>query len=304
MTKTLVKLFVASFYTANTGFFLFFFFIFFGTVNGGTLLSYHASLLTSILGSWQIMGGVFLFWALYEVKCLLFIFRVANSEEGHFVYNIQALPSRSQLLVYAGLQVLLYIPILVYSLVAIGFGLQKGYIFSALVIGAFQLLLVVTSSYIIYKRMNNWLKPRPKHPLTIALPKTFVSYLLHHFSTERKLLLAGLKIFSVLLLYIVLVWNAGKGDNDSFLLFYLLILLSHFIIPFLSVQFFEKELSFSRNMPVKRTQYVLAYLITYTLLLLPEAIYLVLYGQSLVSPLQIFAYYLVAVASLFLLTAK
>jgi hypothetical protein len=303
MVNALFKLFVTSFYKANAGFFLFFFFIFFGTVNGGTLISYHASLLTSILGSWEIMSGVFFFWILYEIKCLLFILRIANSQEGTFLYNLQALSLITQVLAYAGLQVLLYAPILFYSIFAMGFGLKKGYTISVLVIGAFQVLLIACGSYTIYKRMNNWLRPASTFALGINLPKPFFSYLLHHFFTGQKLLLVGLKIFSVLLLYVVLVRNAGKADNDSFLLFYLLILLAHFIIPFLSVQFFENELAFFRNLPLPRVSYALAYLVTYIIILLPEMMYLALYGRSLLSFPEMVAYYTTGIASLALLTA-
>lgn len=303
MAKTLFKLFVESFYKANAGFFLFFFFIFFGTVNGGSLITYHASLLTSILGSWEITGGVFFFWLLYEAKCLLFLHRIINSKEGSFLYNLQALPVKKQMLIYVCIQLLVYAPVMAYSIVAMGFGAKHGYSSAVTIIAAFQILLKAFGTFVIYKRMNNWLKPPYQSAVSINLPKPFFSFLLYHFSSQRKAVLAGLKLFSVLLLYIVLVWNAGKSDNDSFLLFYLLILLAHFIVPFLSVQFLEKELSFCRNLPLQRVQYAVAYLLTYIVLLLPETIYLILYGQSLLSVSEILAYYGVAIAALFLLTA-
>ncbi|HVF82378.1 MAG TPA: hypothetical protein VM884_10605 [Flavisolibacter sp.] len=303
MIRTLFKVFVAPFYRGNAGFFLFFFVIFFGTINGGSLISYHASLLTGILGSGEIMSGVFFFWLLYEAKCLLFVIRIIDSEEGNFLYNLQALPVIRQAFICTSVQFFLYAPVLIYSVIAIIFGLQKAYATSALVIAVFQLLLIACGGFIIYNRINNWLKPPYKFTTSIRLPKPFLSYLLYHFFTERKILLAGLKIFSVLLLYIVLVRNAGKADNDSFLLFYLVILLAHFILPFLSVHFFENELSIIRNLPLQRTQYVMAYLLTYIIVLLPELLYLLLYGQSLLPVPHILAYYGVALASLFLLTA-
>lgn len=205
-------------------------------------------------------------------------------------------------MVYGWLQVSLYAPILIYSIVAIGFGLKHNNSTTAFVIALFQIAITISGSVIIYTRMNNWLKPSYKFDIGIHFPKPFFTYLLNHFVSKQKLVVGGLKIFSVILLYIVLVLNSGKNDNDSFLLFYLLILLAHFIVPFLAVQFFEKELSFSRNLPLRKTQYAFAYLLMYIVLLLPEIVYLFLYGQSLLALSDILAYYGVAIASLFFLT--
>src|SRR5438105_4972418 len=104
MARLMFRLFVVPFYKANAGFFLFFFFIFFGTVNGGSLITYHASLLNSFLGSWQGLGLVFLCWTLYEIKCLLFILRITKSQEGSFLYNLQAVKPISQSQLYTAMQ--------------------------------------------------------------------------------------------------------------------------------------------------------------------------------------------------------
>ncbi len=303
MIKTLTKLFIASFYKANTGFFLFFFFIFFGSVNGGTLISYHASLLTSILSSWVVLGGVFFFWALYQIKCSVFALRIINSPEGMFLYNMQAAPPKKQIAVYTFLQTSFYAPVLAYSIVAIGFGFKHGHSGPSLVIILFQLLVIACGTWVVYHRLNNWLAPKKTFDIGIHLPKPFATYLLFHFISQRKMVMVALKVLSVILLYVVLILNGGKADNDSFLLFYLVILLGHFIAPFFAVQFMENDLTIFRNLPLRKMDYAMAYLLCYCLLLLPELTYLVLYAQSLLSLPQILAYYGVAIASLFLLTA-
>lgn len=303
MTKALFKLFVVSFYKANASFLLFFYFIFFGTVNGGSLISYHVSLLKSIAGSSQILIGVAFFWLLYETKCLLYLLRIINSDEGGFLYNLQSLPRFQQVLIYAGCQMMLYLPVQSYALVAVVFSLQHGYNASAWYIAAFSVVVNVLGALVIYNRINNWIKTPLRFKVGFGLPKPFVSYPVHHFFTTRKTLLAVLKIFSVTMLYIVSVWNKGKADNDSFLLFYLMIWLAHVSIPFLAVRFVEKELSFVRNLPLHKITYALMYFFCFCLLLLPEVIYLFLYGQTLLTPFEIVAYFGVAVTGLFLLTA-
>ena len=82
MLYLLNKIFVRTFYAANAGFFLFFFFIFFGAVQGGALVSYHLSLMNSILSSGVTLGLVFFCWTMYHWKCVSFFLKLVNSEEG------------------------------------------------------------------------------------------------------------------------------------------------------------------------------------------------------------------------------
>jgi hypothetical protein len=115
-------------------------------------------------------------------------------------------------------------------------------------------------------------------------------------------LLLILKTFALALLYLVLVLNKGKYTHDSFLLFYLLILLTHAILPYLAVDFIEKKFSAHRNLPVALWKQIAVFVLAFVLLLLPEAAYIVYQADAFLLEHR-FMYYINWVSSLFLLTA-
>ena len=302
MWQVLEKLFVRSFYKANAGFFLFFFFLFFGVVQGGSLVSYHLSLMTGILGSSTTLLVVLVCWLFYHGKCTAFFLRIINSEEGKFLFNLQAIESPQQWLYFLLLYLLVYAPVLVYSFVLVWVGYSKGTILSATVLLLFQALSVVFFTGVINYRLNHWLQKIEWPVLRLRFQKHFCFYVFFYFMQKRKNLLLLLKLFSLSLLYLVLVWNRGTYDNDAFLLFYLVLLLAHAALPYFAVQFLEKEFAVSRNLPLTLGKRFLAFLLPYFLLLLPECLYILLLADAF-SAVQRLAYCVNLLASLWLLTA-
>lgn len=302
MQQALNKVFVQAFYKANTGFFLFFFFVFFGAVQSGTLLSYHLSLLKSLLGSTTILGLVLLCWTAYHIKCTSFFLRVVNSGEGSFLYNAQSLSKGRQWLVYTLLYTAVYLPVLSYAVVAAAVGVQKGYVLPSVLILLYQVLSLALFTGLIHYRMNHWIVRFRMPSFSLPVKKTYLLYVLYYFTAEKKNVLLLIKAFSLLLLYIALVWNGGPFNNDDFILFYLLILIAHAVLPYLSVQFAERRLALARNFPVSLFTRGLAFLLPYCLLLLPEAVYLFLVPNAM-PPLSKAAYVANLPASLALLTA-
>jgi hypothetical protein len=302
MLVLLNKIFVRPFYRANAGFFLFFFFVFFGAVQGGSLVSYHLSLMNRILSSGITLSIVLFCWLLYHLKCVGFFLKIINSHEGEFLYNLQAFEKSGQWKLYTTIYSLVYAPVLVYSIVLSTVGFQKDFVQSSMIIFLFQIVSLGISSTLIYYRLNNWIARISMPSLTILFRKQFLLYNLFYLTTQKRSLFLVLKALSLLLLYIILVWNKGKYDSDSFLLFYLLILLGHALLPYLLIQFMEKKLAVSRNLPLSLFKRAAAYLIPYFIFLLPELAYLLYHADAL--PIEHrFAYYLNLVISLFLLTA-
>jgi len=296
------KLFVRPFYAANAGFFLFFFFLFFGAVQGGSLVGYHLSLMRSILGSYTTLTIVLLCWSLYHIKCLSFVFKTINSDEGSFLYNLQTVDKPRQWLFYVLTYLQLYAPVLLYAILLSVIGLQWNFWTTALIVLLYQLVAVALSVAVIHRRMNNWIATFRMPSLTIAVPKNIILLSTAYFANEKKVMLCLLKAFSLLLLYIVFFWNEGKYNHDSFMLFYLLNLLAHAILPYQVVDFFERQFSAFRNLPIPFWKRGAAFVLTYMVLLLPELIYLI-YAAGSFSFEHRFAYYLNLIASLFLLTA-
>ena len=132
------KVFVRAFYQSNAGFFLFFFFVFFGAVQGGSLIAYHLSLMTSILDSSITLAIVLFCWFLYHLKCLGFLFNAIDRADGQFLYNLQALGKQKQWWLYLAIYILLYAPILLYSIVLGVVGIQKGFVQNTIFITLFS----------------------------------------------------------------------------------------------------------------------------------------------------------------------
>ena len=305
MLRFLTKLFVYSFYRHNAGFFLFFFFVFFGVVNGGSLLAYHTSLVESMLRSPVILAGVFACWSLYHWKCTAWCRRLIDAPEGSFLSTVQALPPSRQLGLYATVHSLLYAPVAVYAAVVTVYGLRHHYTIAALAVALFQLLVIALGTGTLYRRLHSWTVPHRRFlpALHWKRPKPFPLYILYHFSTDRRALLLSLKALSGALLYIVLAWNHDALDNDSFIFFFLLILLAHTALAFGAVRFLEGPLALWRNLPLTLLYRAGVYVFTYAVLLLPELVYGLWLSGNLAPLLVIFAYYAIAVASLFFLTA-
>lgn len=302
MLSVLSKLFVRQFYRANTGFFLFFFFLFFGAVEGSSLLTYHLSLIKGILQSTITLLLVMTCWTLYHFKCIGYFFKIINSAEGNFLVNFQALGKGVQRRLCLALYASVYLPVLVYGVIAFFVGLRMGYTKSATFLLGYHLLTVLLFSGFLLFRFNHWLERIKLPALRLPIRKQFLFYLFHQLTTRQRKLFLVLKCFCLFLLYVILVWNRGKYDNDAFLFFYLVIFLAHAVVPYLAVQFFEKEFVVSRNLTVTLLQRALAYFLPYVLLVLPEAFY-ILYQASSFSFDHKLGYIINLPVSLFLLTA-
>jgi hypothetical protein len=305
MLRFLTKLFVVPFYRRNAGFFLFFFFFFFGVVQAGSLIAYHRSLMLSILQSPWVLTGVMTFWVLYHLKCTGWCLRIINSPAGSFLHSLQTLPLLTQVWLYAAVEVMLFAPVWIYALMLGGYGWRIGYLSSALAVGIFQLFIVALGTVTLYRRLNDWLTPPRSFSFRLLprRPKPFTLVVLYYFAHQHKRLTLSLKALSGFLIYIVLILNREGYDNDSFIFFFQLILLTHTVFAFKAVRFLEGQLAIWRNLPLSLFYCAGVYALTYAVLLLPEAGYLLYAGYGLVPLNVMLAYYCIAFASLCLLTA-
>ena len=299
----LIKLFVLQFYRTNAGFFLFFFFFFFGSVNSGSLVVYHMSLVASMLQSPVVLTGVYIFWFLYFLKCILYCKKIINSKEGIFLYNLQALSCNGQCFAVFLIYTLMYAPVLFYSLIVAAVGITKGYYFVTSAIIIFQGCLCWLAVFVLRREFNR-LSNRTfsiRRQVWNHLP--FEIFILQYLFSEKKRLLWSIKAFSFFLIFIMLVLNKDNFNHDSFLLFYQMVILVHAAIPFLAIQFLEKHLSFYRNLPVRLFHRAFVFMVTYCILMIPEMLYMLWNSGHVISFNAVMLYFATAIATLFLLTA-
>ena len=302
MLSLLHKIFVQQFFKANAGFFLFFFFLFFGAVQGGSLIAYHISLMQSIFNSVVTLLLVLTCWSLYHLKCIQFMLQKISTEESLFLHSLQAVATKKQTLMCFIVYLILYAPVFIYSLLLVAYGVKHGHFLFAVSIVFYQCFSIATAVWLLYHRLNHWIDPLKLPTITIRLPVTLTTLLINYLLHSKRLLFLVLKTISFLLLYIILIWNRGSYDNDSFLYFYLIILMAHAVLPYLFVQFSEAQFQQGRNLPIAFLKRAGMFMLPYFFLLLPEMVVTIIQATAL--PVQDrIGYAFNFTAGLFLLTA-
>ena len=304
----LLKVLVKQFYLLNTGFFLFAFFFFFGTVNGGQLVSYHQSLITGMIGSPAFMGVVWLAWLYYNIKCILFCVNSIKAADSSYLFTLKALPISQQLMLLLIISTALYIPVLAYSCFVIGMALKKSLLSTGLLVAAYQLLMIVFSTIVLYRTINRnnltsqFSKLVDRFTTLSRIRFGYTAFLLGHLFHEKKMAFVVVKIFSILVLSVSFVRNGDDFDKDLFSIFFQLILTGHAMLVFYFVSFSESTLQFSRNLPVPLYKTAGVYLFTFSILLLPELAFMLVNNHGNLPAGNILLQYLTAVATLFLYT--
>lgn len=301
----LSKLFVARFYAVNTGFFLLMFLLLFGVVQGGTLISYHLSLMEFILSSPTSMLVAFTIWLLYNYKCLAFIHAVIRNPANHFLNTLQCYRKGTLLLLLAATHLLLYLPVLLYSVCVIALGVHKLLFLQSLLVACFQLALIAFSTFSVYSALlYPWQRLLPwKINTSWKLHKTFYTILLWFTYYERKRTLLLLKIVSILLLFIPLELNKDNFQVSDFALVFQISIASHAIIAYYYVQFIEVKMRWLRNTPRSPMHFFMLYAATFCIILIPETIYLLKHTFLLIQAANAFSLILFFIAQLLLYTA-
>src|SRR5262245_36466243 len=120
MYRIVNKVLVAKFYEQNTGLLLFVFFLMFGIVESGQLVSFHLSLIRGMLSSVLITTLICGIWAIYLLRAQHFFQQALHKPENTFLIELARLPSQKRVLLLVYLQCFVYLPVLVYSAVILG----------------------------------------------------------------------------------------------------------------------------------------------------------------------------------------
>lgn len=304
--QTLIKVMVKQFYLQNAGLFLFAFLFLFGIVDAGHLVSYHYSLMLSIISLPLFLFMVMLLWMLYNIKCIAFCGNAIQSASGIFLYKLRCFSTTRQLLLYTGISILLYMPVLVYAGVLAVVAYKINTLVSWEVI-AWQVIMIAMSAatvFIIVNKTSESLITR----LTAAGKQLFTvkvgyhSFLLAFIFNDRKAALVIVKIFSLLMLGMLLVRNADGFDADLFAIFYPLTIIAHASLVLHCVNFNESLLHTNRNLPLHWTKVALMYVLTWFIILLPETAFMFINNHGNLPLMQIGMQSLTAMAVLFLFT--
>jgi hypothetical protein len=299
----LFKVWVQQFYQRNAGFFLFLFVVLFGVVQYP--LDYHFKLMQGIVTSYITLFIAILIWILYAGKCGTLILKSITKEKV-WLLEVQAIDTKRLLLSLAAVQIMLYLPVTVYVLFTIGVGVYIKQYLAAVILALFLILIHILSVALYYQSLfgnDVQIKLLNKPFFSFRFPKDFLSLLLWYNIYRGKLKTVAVKFFSFLLLFISLVWNSDHIELSDFVIFFQISIAAHAVIVYDSVQFLEKDCRILRNMPLPLYKMLLLFVVTYIVLLLPEAFFLFYYGSKVHLGVGISSLLLYYIGQLLLFTA-
>lgn len=304
--QILNKVLVKQFYLQNAGLFLFAFLFLFGIVDAGHLVSYHHSLMLSIISLPLFLFIVMLLWMLYNIKCITFCSNAIQSANGSFLYKLRSFTTMQQCLLYTGISILLYMPVLVYAciLAVVAYKINMLVSWQVIIWQAILITMSTASIFIIVNKTSESFITR----LTAAGKRIFTlkigypAFLLACIFNERKAAFALVKIFSLLMLGMLLVRNADGFDADLFAIFYPLTIIAHALLVLYCVNFNESLLHTNRNLPLHWTKVALMYTFTWLIILLPETAFMFINNHGNLPLMQVGLQSLTAIITLFLFT--
>jgi hypothetical protein len=305
----LLKVIVKQFYIINAGFLFFVFFVFFGMVNGAQLISYHQSLILAMISSPVFMGIVWAAWLFYNIKCILFCSNSVKAANSTYIYSLRGLSNLKQLLLYLLVSTFLYMPVLIYACFVVYMAAAKTMWLTALLVAAYQLLMIALAAWAFFFTINKNNQVSTLEIIIAGITKRFhfrlgyYGFLLGYILNEKKIAFALVKVFSILMLSISFVINGDHFDEDLFNLFFLLIFVAHAVLVFYCVDFYETQLSFSRNLPLSFFKIAGLYIFTFSIFLLPEAVFMLVNNHGNLPIATIITLYFTAVTTMFLCAA-
>ncbi|HWK02463.1 MAG TPA: hypothetical protein VNS58_02455 [Puia sp.] len=286
-SRILLQSLVRPFYRQNAGQLIFVFILFFGAVgelegtqiHTGPLYQFHYqyALILGMLSSHTLFGFVLLAWLLYAEKCTRFVLSALQQSDYSFLDLLNNLSPAKIFRIFFRLQLLLFLPIVLYSLAIITVAVYKGWLFGGLLVVGYILAVCMLAAARCQYQLRHpgrtpWLL-LPSLPGVLSWWKLFIRYLVR----EHRLLLAGIKIVSCGMLYIsVKTITQDNYDLRMPSLLYGIGIFGHSILVYKFRELEEKNLLFYRGLPISLPARLIQYGLLYAVLLIPEMITLAL----------------------------
>lgn len=307
MFKVLHQLFVSQFYKLNTGFFLFWFLLFFGVVSGSSLISYHLSLIQAIITIIPLQVIVMAGWLLYALKCLRYMENTLLRYNASFLHVLGGVNGRRLNVLVGYCYALALAPVTVYALVVTVIAVQQSKYGVALSI----ILFLVTVSVWPVRRLTRMIKAAVPVPTTLfyekwlrrSKPLPWYWFLVQYAVKERKMNLLVLKSFSLFLFFLAFIWLSDDFVKPAFMLLLVLVALAHAVFMLVLQKFKEEKLLFIRNLPVPVWKRLGLFVLPVCLLFVPELLFMLINGWKMFSLGDMFMSYTVLVSQLVLFTA-
>lgn len=278
--KILLRSFVRSFYRENAGAFIFVFIMMFyivGQVDGAGLIEYHYMLIMGMLASKVFLLVVFFLWLLYARKFMAFVSNVLIDPRYSFMYIYNCLDKGKQFRLFLLVEILLLLPVLLYSVFIIAIGAYHHlYLTVSLIIVYLLLLCILPALWHVHRLTNNYKGltfPWQKIKGWAGLPSSYPLVLVRFVIRKQKMIWLGTKVFTCGLLYLIARNNQlTPSDMGTVFLFFNFGIIGNGIILYRIREFEETQLKFYRGAPVSLLKRFLQYALVYFVFLIPEFI--------------------------------
>jgi hypothetical protein len=279
LTNILFKIFSDTFYKAHAGIFFLLLLVIIGPGSPGKIIAFHKSLMLLFIVKPLGMMIVFAVLLLYTFKCWHFISgKIQGADQQFLFYSINSYSKPQQLIGWMILQTVISLPILLYLLISVGVAISYHYFSAALIIIIYTLGLLMISSYFYYwlidKLIDGYKLPFILK-LTRGLKKPFFTLYVYHVFDELKLkylIIKFLSYFSITLVF--LLFEDVKSDIRVAGIAMLAVAVAHSMLILNERQFENSLLMFTRGLPISRPKLFTSLLFAYSILLLPEAVWL------------------------------
>ena len=281
--RILVKTFVKPFYRQHAGLFAFLFILMFGVVgviDGAKFTDYHFALIQGMLKNPFLFLLVLFLWLLYAKKTEQFIVNILRRPDFSFLQMLSRLESKTLFWLLVGVQLQLFIPIILYILIILVTGIYLHAYLSCLIIGFYFIsLCLINARWYLFVIQN------PGRSLQSTTGNLFFkkweppywSLFTRYIGRDKKLIFSGIKIYSCTVLYLMVI-NQTRVEYDlrMIILFFSLGILGHGLIIHQLRDMEESRLTFYRTVPRSLSKRFIQYAILYFILLLPEIVTIVL----------------------------
>lgn len=241
--------------------------------------SEHITIIKLVLKLPSMLALTFLVWALHTIKVMLFALRMFEAKSNEFLYNIRLFSAPKRYLALGLMQFNLIQLTFLYSLWMIKIGIEEKQFLATLSIICFNIIFILVG-IVVYEY-------RIKHPNVVRTSPKTIQNLLSHFRTpsylffirylfaKQPVLLLLSKLFTCFMLIGVCgLYLTDAYDQRLLALGGLFAAAGHTVICQQFLYYENQFLSLNRNLPLSSQKRVLGYLLTYSLLLIPELIVL------------------------------
>ncbi len=309
-----IKAFGKEYYKMNAGFLILSFILIFGYglfiktaghIPAGEERTIYLVLLLNFVQSPIITLIACALWLLYTFKCWLYVWKASRLAEHTFWrYSINALPLSKQFYVWFMFQLYLFIPLVIYWLLATIYGLIVLDLLIPLLCGLYLIILVIISTFIYLYRFN-FAKFEQESgfnltALTRKLRKTPFNAFFYEILLKHKIPFLITKIFSSIALLILKI-SIFEVDEPIRLIAItaLVTVIVQSVIVYLEYRFSQNHLYFIQQLPYSRIKVYTMRVLGYCTLLLLEYI-----GICFILPASsVFLFLLISLSGLLLIRA-